>query len=267
MVSSDTLRIVDQREGRRAVRLLGHAVHRLRHPRVVEPEPAFDRDRPVPHLANGRRRRRCRRRSQRSRRRGRQRGRRRRHRRRRLGRRGWRLIRRVPGCAWARLRRCVRCLRTRARTEPNNHHQKCTTTDEVFHAREPPSPTGQAILLTRGSSAEDNDVGDKKAVATIAVKELSVARKFYEGTLGLGVTEEAGAQAITRLQLVEFDRLPLAVRGDQPGRRRPTVVNRSSAIVRWPGDDVVFERYDLLRAGRRLPIDLAFEALEDPPGP
>ena len=30
-------------------------------------------------------------------------------------------------------------------------------------------------------------LGDSEAIATIAVKDLTVARKFYEGTLGLEV--------------------------------------------------------------------------------
>jgi catechol 2,3-dioxygenase-like lactoylglutathione lyase family enzyme len=39
-------------------------------------------------------------------------------------------------------------------------------------------------------------LGDKEAIATIAVKNIEVARKFYEGTLGLKPTptEEKGVQ-------------------------------------------------------------------------
>lgn len=33
-------------------------------------------------------------------------------------------------------------------------------------------------------------LGDKKASATVAVKDLAAARKFYEGTLGLSVEKE-----------------------------------------------------------------------------
>ena len=38
---------------------------------------------------------------------------------------------------------------------------------------------------------------DKNAIATVAVKDLAVARKFYEGALGLKVVDAAGSEAIT----------------------------------------------------------------------
>jgi catechol 2,3-dioxygenase-like lactoylglutathione lyase family enzyme len=40
-------------------------------------------------------------------------------------------------------------------------------------------------------------LGDKDAVATIAVKDLDVARKFYEGTLGLKPAEEQEPGSLT----------------------------------------------------------------------
>ena len=40
-------------------------------------------------------------------------------------------------------------------------------------------------------------LGNKQAVATVAVKDLAVARKFYEGVLGLGVASAQGGEAIT----------------------------------------------------------------------
>ena len=40
-------------------------------------------------------------------------------------------------------------------------------------------------------------LGDKEAVATLAVKDLGAARKFYEGVLGLKVKEAQGEEAIT----------------------------------------------------------------------
>ena len=40
-------------------------------------------------------------------------------------------------------------------------------------------------------------LGDKDAVATIAVKDLEVARKFYEGTLGLKPAEEQEPGSLT----------------------------------------------------------------------
>jgi catechol 2,3-dioxygenase-like lactoylglutathione lyase family enzyme len=42
-----------------------------------------------------------------------------------------------------------------------------------------------------------NMLGDKEAVATIAVKDLPAARKFYEGILGLKVLNAQGSEAVT----------------------------------------------------------------------
>jgi catechol 2,3-dioxygenase-like lactoylglutathione lyase family enzyme len=40
-------------------------------------------------------------------------------------------------------------------------------------------------------------LGNKDAIATVAVADLTVARKFYEGTLGLKVQSVEGTEAIT----------------------------------------------------------------------
>lgn len=40
-------------------------------------------------------------------------------------------------------------------------------------------------------------LGDKDVIATVAVKDLAAARKFYEGTLGLKVTDASGSEAVT----------------------------------------------------------------------
>jgi catechol 2,3-dioxygenase-like lactoylglutathione lyase family enzyme len=40
-------------------------------------------------------------------------------------------------------------------------------------------------------------LGNKEAVATIAVKDLAVAKKFYEGTLGLKPADAQDGEAIT----------------------------------------------------------------------
>ncbi len=40
-------------------------------------------------------------------------------------------------------------------------------------------------------------LGNKEAVATLAVKDLAAARKFYEGTLGLKVLDAQGSEAVT----------------------------------------------------------------------
>src|SRR5436309_13321564 len=40
-------------------------------------------------------------------------------------------------------------------------------------------------------------LGDKEAVATLAVKDLGLARKFYEGKLGLTPVNTQGSEAVT----------------------------------------------------------------------
>jgi catechol 2,3-dioxygenase-like lactoylglutathione lyase family enzyme len=40
-------------------------------------------------------------------------------------------------------------------------------------------------------------LGDKEAVATLAVKDLAAARKFYEGKLGLKPVDTQGEEAVT----------------------------------------------------------------------
>ena len=40
-------------------------------------------------------------------------------------------------------------------------------------------------------------LGDKEAVATLAVRDLAVARKFYEGKLGLEPVNAQGEEAVT----------------------------------------------------------------------
>jgi catechol 2,3-dioxygenase-like lactoylglutathione lyase family enzyme len=40
-------------------------------------------------------------------------------------------------------------------------------------------------------------LGDKEAIATISVKDLAKAKKFYEGTLGLKMVDAQGSEAVT----------------------------------------------------------------------
>jgi catechol 2,3-dioxygenase-like lactoylglutathione lyase family enzyme len=51
-------------------------------------------------------------------------------------------------------------------------------------------------------------LADNDAMATVAVKDLPKARKFYEETLGLKVTEEEGSEAVSyqagRTQLLVY---------------------------------------------------------------
>ena len=40
-------------------------------------------------------------------------------------------------------------------------------------------------------------LGDKEPIGTLAVKDLAVAKKFYQGTLGLRQTDAQGEEAVT----------------------------------------------------------------------
>ncbi len=89
---------------------------------------------------------------------------------------------------------------------------------------------------------------DSEAIATIAVKDLTVARKFYEGTLGLEVANATGTEALTfktgRAELIVY-------RSQYAGSNKATAVNwrvgeELEAIVAALGaKGVAFEHYDL----------------------
>jgi catechol 2,3-dioxygenase-like lactoylglutathione lyase family enzyme len=91
-------------------------------------------------------------------------------------------------------------------------------------------------------------LGDKEAIATIAVKDLTVARKFYEGTLGLEVANATGSEALTfrtgRSDLIVY-------RSQYAGSNKATALNwrvgdELEAIVAALGaKGVAFEHYDL----------------------
>jgi len=90
-------------------------------------------------------------------------------------------------------------------------------------------------------------LGDKDVIATVAVKDLAVARKFYEGKLGLAVTDEAGSEAIT----FQSGKAPLIVyRSQYAGTNKATALNwrvgdgieKEVALLREKG--IVFEHYD-----------------------
>ena len=91
-------------------------------------------------------------------------------------------------------------------------------------------------------------LGDSEAIATIAVKDLTVARKFYEGTLGLEVANATGTEALT----FKTGRAALIVyRSQYAGSNKATAVNwrvgdELEAIVATLGaKGVAFEHYDL----------------------
>ena len=90
-------------------------------------------------------------------------------------------------------------------------------------------------------------LGDKDVIATVAVKDLAPARKFYEGVLGLKVSDATGSEAITfasgKSKLIVY-------RSQYAGTNKATGLNwdvgagidKTVAALRDKG--VAFEHYD-----------------------
>ena len=103
-------------------------------------------------------------------------------------------------------------------------------------------------------------LGDKEAVATLAVKDLGAARKFYEGVLGLKVKDAQGEEALTfksgNAQLIVY-------RSQFAGTNQATAANflvgdDIDKIVRGLADrGVVFEHYDLPGLTRKGDLHVA----------
>jgi catechol 2,3-dioxygenase-like lactoylglutathione lyase family enzyme len=55
-----------------------------------------------------------------------------------------------------------------------------------------------ARFVAKRILGEEGDMlGEKEPIGTLAVKDLAVAKKFYQGTLGLKLEDETGAEAHT----------------------------------------------------------------------
>jgi catechol 2,3-dioxygenase-like lactoylglutathione lyase family enzyme len=103
-------------------------------------------------------------------------------------------------------------------------------------------------------------LGDKEVVATLAVKDLGAARKFYEGVLGLKVKDAQGSEAITfkggGAQLIVY-------RSQFAGTNQATAANflvggEIEKIVHGLADrGVVFEHYDLPGLDRKGDLHVA----------
>jgi catechol-2,3-dioxygenase len=91
-------------------------------------------------------------------------------------------------------------------------------------------------------------LGDKEAVATLAVKDLAAARKFYEGTLGLKPVDTQGSEAVT---YKSGSSTVIVYRSEYAGTNRATAANwlvgkDMERIVQALADrGVAFEHYDM----------------------
>jgi len=108
-------------------------------------------------------------------------------------------------------------------------------------------------MMLKTRREETTMLGDKDVIATVAVKDLAAARKFYEGTLGLKVADATGSEAITfasgRSTLIVY-------RSQYAGTNKATALNwkvgddidKTVAALRERG--VAFEHYDFPGATR-----------------
>lgn len=91
-------------------------------------------------------------------------------------------------------------------------------------------------------------LGAKEAMATVAVRDLEKARKFYEGTLGLRLTDEQEQEALT---YQAGNTKLLVYRSQYAGSNKATattwlVGNDMEKVVQTlRGKGVAFEHYDL----------------------
>jgi catechol 2,3-dioxygenase-like lactoylglutathione lyase family enzyme len=91
-------------------------------------------------------------------------------------------------------------------------------------------------------------LGDKEAVATISVKDLGVAKKFYEGALGLNAVDAQGSEAVT---YQSGSSKLIVYRSEYAGTNKATAANwlvgdDIEKIVQGLADrGVHFEHYDL----------------------
>jgi len=91
-------------------------------------------------------------------------------------------------------------------------------------------------------------LGDKEAVATIAVKDLAVAKKFYEGTLGLKPLNAQGDEAVT---YKSGSSRVIVYRSQYAGTNKATAANwlvgkdMETVVQGLAERGVPFEHYDL----------------------
>ena len=113
----------------------------------------------------------------------------------------------------------------------------------------------------------------KEIVGTIAVKDLAVARKFYEGTLGLKVQDDSGTEAHVYRS---GDTRLIVYRSQYAGTNQATGLNLMvgadiDGIVRGLRDrGVKFEHYDMpgakLEGDVHVMADMKIAWCKDPDG-
>jgi len=116
-------------------------------------------------------------------------------------------------------------------------------------------------------------LGDKEAVATLAVKDLAVARKFYEGKLGLKAVDEQGGEAIT---YKSGSSKVFVYRSQFAGTNQATAANwlvgkeLEKIVAGLAERGIQFEHYDLPGMTRQGPVhiegDLKVAWFKDPDG-
>lgn len=90
-------------------------------------------------------------------------------------------------------------------------------------------------------------LGNKEAVANVAVKDLDVAKKFYGNTLGLTPVHEKGKELVVfRSGTSEIN----VYRSDYAGTNKATAVtwtvdNVNDEVAALKSKGVVFEHYDM----------------------
>jgi catechol 2,3-dioxygenase-like lactoylglutathione lyase family enzyme len=91
-------------------------------------------------------------------------------------------------------------------------------------------------------------LGDNDVIATVAVKDLAVARKFYEGTLGLKVADDSGSEAIT---FASGNSKLMVYRSQYAGTNKATALNWNvggssidKTVAALGEKGVAFEHYD-----------------------
>ena len=90
-------------------------------------------------------------------------------------------------------------------------------------------------------------LGDRDAIATVAVKDLTQARKFYEGVLGLRVADAQGSEAIT---FKSGNASVIVYRSEFAGTNKATAINWTlgqdidRVVQNLKERGVKFEHYD-----------------------